>query len=247
MWYKISRTHYDRELVPKEVYKVGNRTYVLPDLPVHGSVSPFVLKENFLIAQRELLENITKLFDSETIEYWISGGTLLGYTLHKTCMPWDDDIDIHTCWKNRELLFSDSFSKIVSKYGLEVFFLLNSTPDFATKEGAAVRIRKKNTNMPVCDVFFVKELKEKEDKMCKIDSWSGNDITPNERERWKKEYLFPIVRKRVDDLELNFPANPEKVLQTQYGEKVLERMVVRSPWISHSFPYEALSFVWKSK
>jgi len=43
----------------------------------------------------ELLRRFDKLCKENNIEYWLSGGSLLGAYRHNDIIPWDDDIDIN--------------------------------------------------------------------------------------------------------------------------------------------------------
>ena len=41
-----------------------------------------------------MLENVTDLLDSNDIDYWLEGGTLLGVVRENRLLPWDNDLDI---------------------------------------------------------------------------------------------------------------------------------------------------------
>jgi len=47
-----------------------------------------------LIEAEKLLAEITTIFESHNIEYWLEGGTLLGIRRENRLLPWDNDLDI---------------------------------------------------------------------------------------------------------------------------------------------------------
>lgn len=243
IWLYISRKQYVRRIKPGDEYQIGNRSYKLPDLPLRGEA--WLLDERYLIKQRNLLRTVTILLNENNIEAWISGGTLLGFTRHGTFIPWDDDIDFHTHWKNREYLYSSEFGQQMAQNGLEVIFLVGSSLSFSTKEAAAVRIRTKNTFVPVCDIFFVKEMTP--GVFAKVDNWNGKSIKYSTKERWDKHMLFPTVVKEIDGLHLVFPNKPENVLKQQYGSSVLDTMYARNILFSHLYPFNVTRWVWKTR
>lgn len=49
--------------------------------------------KNLLEAQK-LLKEVTAIFESCKVQYWLEGGTLLGIRRENRLLPWDDDLDI---------------------------------------------------------------------------------------------------------------------------------------------------------
>ena len=63
----------------------------------------------------ELLRFIDKVCKKHDIDYWITGGTLLGAVRHGGFIPWDDDVDITFMRKDYEK-FIDVFPKEISRF-----------------------------------------------------------------------------------------------------------------------------------
>lgn len=243
LWGNVSHRFYDREIAAGESYEVGERAYTVPDIELRGSTAR-LLSEEFLTKQRGLLESVTQTLGKLKMDHWLSGGTLLGFKRHGTFIPWDDDCDVHTRWENREYMFSEKFREDISEGGLEAIYLRGTSLNRATKEGAAVRLRRRGTIMPVCDVFFVKPSKDGT-RVEKIDSWRKTDVTkPSTKETWDTDVIFPTRWVDVDGMRLPFPNNSKVALEQQYGENVMDVMYARSAWFSHAYPYAILRWVW---
>jgi hypothetical protein len=101
--------------------------------------------------------------------------------------------------------------------GLETFFLKGASLKYATREGAAVRIRKKGTYAPTLDIFFVKENEKGE--LQKVHSWDGDKLTTGAKETWPtKSHVFPLRITDVDGMEWPLPNKGEELLTIQYGD-----------------------------
>lgn len=83
----------------------------------------FYTREGLLEHQacmKNLLEIFVSICDENSLEYWIDGGTLLGFYRHSDLIPWDDDIDICVPINHYEIVL-DKISKFCeenNKYSL---------------------------------------------------------------------------------------------------------------------------------
>ena len=71
-----------------------------------------------LIEAEFLLKNITSIFESCNIPYWLEGGTLLGIRRENRLLPWDNDLDISI--HEKELIKLDLLIKELNKDGYRV-------------------------------------------------------------------------------------------------------------------------------
>lgn len=243
IWIFISHSNYTRQIRPGQYYKIGDRVYRVPELQLQGPAK--LLHESFILEQRFLLKTIIGMFENLNIEHWLSGGTLLGFVRHGTTIPWDDDCDIHTHWCNRNFMFSRQFSNHVDSYGLETLFLKGSSHFQTNKHSGVVRIRKKGNLTPVCDVFFVHQLKNDSNFLAKIDSWRGDTLYYNHVETWCKNDILPIQKRYIDDMYVYIPNRPHYVLQQQYGTSFSSHMVARDVLFSHLYPFKMFPYIWK--
>lgn len=252
-WAFVSEQNYGRYLRPGDSYTIGSRTYRLPQVPLYDQeLNPLpyvkILSQDFLQRQRRLLAQTHQLMKQLNISYFLSGGTLIGFTMPhlESMMPHDDDLDIHVSYKHRDYLWSKEFAKVCASMGLEALYLRVSTLQLATREGAAVRLRWKGQRMPVLDIFFEQQ-DPKDGLWKKIDSWGPRGVTYNKKECWHADDVFPLTLKQVDGLELSFPHRPQALLEKQYSKKVHERIVVPHRMLSHAFPYLVFgSAIWRS-
>ena len=191
VWYVTSREiKVECYLSRGQQYKIRSRTYIYPDLPTaKGSATPYLLNENFMCSERALLKRIVNMFDTINIQVWPSGGTLLGLIRHKSILPWDDDCDLHTSNENIPFFFSQSFVDVCRIHDLEILVISAVDKNKAlTREGGGIRLRRMNTNMPVCDIFFVGTFCDSLIDLTKQKriSTKNTNLVPSQRERSKR-------------------------------------------------------------
>ncbi len=251
-WAVISTENFDRHVRPGDSYTVGNRTYTFPKIPVkymRSSKAPStdvkvpILSDKFLQNQRQLLIDVSEMLTGIGIVHWVSGGTMLGFKTFKTALPWDDDSDMHTLWKHRPYLYGEQIVRDADVRDLEIFHLPKANIHQATREGAAVRFRRKGTWSPTLDLFF--EKKRPDGKWGKVDGWLGDSVYFNKREVWPAEDLFPIQAVEIDDMTVYMPAHPERLLTQQYGKGWADYRVIVDPLLSHHFVFRFLDLVWQ--
>ena len=209
---QISKYRTDIKIEPNLVYKVEDRTYKVPDIKMKGK--GYLLKEDFLVSMRTLYNKVKLLFQDYNVEYWLSGGTLLGFIRHQTFMPWDDDIDMHTYSYNRLIMFTGKFKDSARKHGLECMYMRGMSETYSYYKGG-IRFRESSKKNPVMDIFFVEQIDE---KMKKIENWSGKNITYNNKEIWEIDDILELKKETIDDLDVFLPNNSHNVLKNQYGE-----------------------------
>lgn len=223
-WVVVSKSTFKSHVKPGETYKVGDRTYTVPNLPhkTYGTnEEPSLdkpvpmLDEKFLIELRQLIIDTFDVLREECVPFWVTGGTLISALLWKSLMPYDDDADISVRWEDRAFVWSKEFHRALRKRGLEVFFLRGSSLKFATREGSVVRVRRQGSWTPTLDIFVTKELAE--GKWAKINSWNGDTVHHEPKEVWEPGWLFPLREVEVDGMMWPVANQGEKCLDKQYG------------------------------
>ena len=66
-----------------------------------------------LVQAENLLSEVTSIFESCNINYWLEGGTLLGLRREGRLLPWDNDLDIsiHKSEFNKLSLLQNTLKK----------------------------------------------------------------------------------------------------------------------------------------
>lgn len=147
----------------------------------------------------KLLKIIIPLLEKHNIQYYIDGGTCLGYARHnKTYIPWDDDLDLAIIYNkdtnNKIKLFkkdlSSSYKNIIIN---NVWF------------GYQVK-----TDNAYIDFFIYKK---KNDSY--YSEWDTKMFFP-------QDTILPLKKDYFDGVLVNIPNNYKKYLKIMYGKDCLK-------------------------
>jgi len=242
LWRVSSHANYTNAHVKQDLpYQVANRTYVQTK-PIVGT--SYLLKTSFIEHQRKLLRKSGYLLTSMGIDWSLAGGSLLGAIRDQTLpMPHDDDLDLHIDIAHREALFEEPFKLLAAQHGLGRLIFMSSTATSANKHGSCIRLVLAGKTEPVLDIFFRRH-RQSDDKIVKLDGWDGVNFTDSTVEIFSPVDIFPLRKRRIDDLDVFVPSNADRVLRQQYGPNVFEEVRPRSRYISHHIPF-ALPCIWQ--
>lgn len=243
VWYVLSMSHYSWNLLkPGDVYMAAGRRHTMPNVDTYGPT--YLLKDQYIGEIRTLVSKVGATLKKMNIEWWVTGGTLLGYEMYDTIpMPFDDDADIAVEDKWRPLLFSKAFVAEAAKEDLRVLYLRGASSKTADRTGACVRCQLKNCTSTL-DIFFW-QISADNQHVVKLDGWQNGVDVPNEKEQFLLSDVFPIQNNvAFDGLVIGLPACPRNLLTTQYSAKVFDRTIARSLFVSHTSPFVLLQAIW---
>ena len=223
-------------LRPGGEYVVRDRVYVIPpEMEIRGQA--YILKDAVIENLRELYTRVTRFLDYHEICWWVSGGTLLG-GIRNQMIPslFDDDIDLHMHWHEKERLegvLRDARQFSIESIDLDGYGLTRTT--------SAIRFKLTGVEFPVLDMFFTACWGE---QLSKLDGWVPS-LVPNARETWPLACVFPLQRVLIDQLVVVLPRDPVRVLQQQYGAECLRVIIPRPVCAAHMLPQQIMFYFMK--
>lgn len=173
-----------------------------------------------LLSVKILLRDLCAVLDENSIDYFISEGTLLGHVRHQQIIPWDDDVDLS--------LDKNDIETLISKVSLNTKFKIlksywgkRKVEYYKFFSTGSQHILNFNYGFPFIDIW----------------TYDRNEynITYNHGFKVPSEIIYPTRTTLFEDVFVNIPNKPLKYLDLKYPEW-RERIVVY-PW-SHKMKKE---------
>jgi hypothetical protein len=157
-----------------------------------------------------LLRKVTESLNGAGIPWWIDYGTLLGHCVNGGFYWNDKDTDINCLAEDRDRVRA-LLEKPLKAEGLNVYYIPPGRSRFKWGDVLKVRLSKLNHNN--CDITFWERAA---DGLLDRKSWSPSD---NFKGREMPEsWVFPTTRATWEGVEVNVPAEPEKLIAYRYGD-----------------------------
>ena len=175
------------------------------------------LPKNLATELYDLLKCTHAIFKHFGINYWLTGGSMIGYTRHSGIIPWDDDIDICCFREDKEKVFSEEVQEAFRLNNVKVtenqtFDIIDPTLSKIYRNTAN---SKANTSgevpYPFIDIFYMKKPDKYNDTIRFLSKCNGNHyIYPDE--------LYPIQQINFGPVTANTPRDPLPQLDRGYGK-----------------------------
>lgn len=218
---------------PGDEFDFGHARAAIPQLPmVRPDGTPLtetpVVRPYYASSMLDSMYALIELMREFGMDCWVQAGLLIGHLRHGGPLPWDDDVDLFTQFGNKHKVWSDEFRRAARERGLEMFVRAENTEARADSR-ALIHFRAEGQPLaPVLDLFFMAENGCGE--VGRLRMWNDPEGTfaYTYREVWPRGVIYPL--REVAFVEgkppVAVPNDPERCVKLQYGDDVLERMVV---------------------
>ena len=170
--------------------------------------------ENKINKLKDLLIRLINIFDKINIKWWADGGTLLGLIRNEGIIPWDDDVDIGMLLSEEYIIY-DNIN----------LFNINGLRIRRNRTNAYWQIDLMTNNNKLneihIDLFLYENIDnilyntDKRFTMPNINSGHCNISYPYNN-------LFPLIKKKFYDFELNCPIKYDSILCNSLGNDYLK-------------------------
>jgi len=151
------------------------------NIAMNGINIKYYINFSFHYKLFKLFELVSKKLDEKNINYFISGGGIIGYFRHNQgLIPWDDDIDIGVMEEDRSKLH-DAINEIIKE---------NNKIELGIHDIDKVLYGKFNKNPIQIDIFYFKFYPDKNYYFFNIDKFKN--MWPNDY--FYKDELFPLQK-----------------------------------------------------
>ena len=151
-----------------------------------------------------ITRKVTSIFEKNKLEYWATGGTLLGAVRDKTIIPWDDDVDV--CIMDTQLTL---FLSLKDELAKEKYEIVDWFGGYKVQMINGDSIKEKYT-FPFVDIFVMM----KENNKVTFKNKKLLDI-------WKNEFfyvkdLYPLKKYKFEDYMVYGPNNPLEYINRSF-------------------------------
>ena len=152
------------------------------------------LKEIHYVLSLAFKDLIT-VCDHNNLDYFVTGGTLLGALRHEDWIPWDDDIDI--------AMEKKDIKKLINIYKNDYYLNKKYNIKIKKKGWKGFKLFPKNYPKYFIDVF---ELQHRNNNLC---IWNNCTHT-----KINKKHIYPLNKRAVfDNMNVIIPNNSDAVLK----------------------------------
>lgn len=165
-----------------------------------------------LLEAENLLKEVTAIFETCKVQYWLEGGTLLGIRRENRLLPWDNDLDISI--HHRELTKLNSLLRVLKKKGFRIRLrTFDKSSDFF-KKGDLRMIKIRNKMLfgllkgKVCFDVFIKYTHNGKTY------WEIDNKTKNVPAKFYESFAL----KKFKGKEYSIPSMTDEYLTYRYGD-----------------------------
>jgi phosphorylcholine metabolism protein LicD len=191
-------------------------------------IHQFLTPTNHIWKLKLLFKKLITIFNNNNIEYWLDGGTLLGYYRYKGIIPWDDDIDIAILNNNitkienlKDILYNNNIR--LKKNKTNVYYQVDFLNDI---------IDENITNAIHIDIFL---FEKKDNKYFNTD----NRFIINDDEKCNYIYdennLFPLIKSEFYNIPIYIPNNVDNILSQNIKGDYINYAILTKNNVKHIY------------
>lgn len=160
-----------------------------------------------------LLHELDELCETNHIDYWLTGGSMLGCVRHAGFIPHDDDIDVAIKETDIPKLLQNTPDHLQIKYTTSKY------------HNCILKLRYRESPKAFIDIFPV-ELAHNDSKEYRPFYQFKDECNKKFPDQWYIDELYPLKKKQFCDIQVNVPNNSSAYLTRLFGDDCLTEMRV---------------------